>query len=199
MRRAPQKLQYRQRGVALFIAMVALVVLLLASVALIRSTDTALLIAGNIASKRDLTNEGEQAIAAALAQFTTVGAVLATPANRNSNQGGVNYSAVMLPSTPQGIPNVLYDAAAFSSIYTGTVTSAAGSGVSYLYVIDRMCSKSGPPQPRYCMVGLGGGDRSQTDFLPRLETNLSGVVYRITVRVTDPKSTQSFLQTTFSI
>ena len=47
--RTPPKIARRQRGVVLFIALIAMVVLSLAGVALIRSVDTTGSVAGNIA------------------------------------------------------------------------------------------------------------------------------------------------------
>lgn len=190
----------RQRGVVLFIALIALVVLLLASVALVRSTDTAVLLSGNIAVKRDMTNEGEQAIAAAAAEFASGGALFTSTA-RNADTPAANYSSVMLASNAEGIPNIMFDT---NSAY-GTVAAATAptgiNGMSFRFVIDRLCSKTGAPDPRYCATGNGGtyGSRSQTNWLPSPDVSSNAVIYRITVRVTDNKQAQSFLQTTLAI
>ena len=46
----------RQRGVALFAALIALVIIMLAAAALIRSTDITQAISGNLSIKRDITH-----------------------------------------------------------------------------------------------------------------------------------------------
>ena len=48
----------RQRGVIMIITLIALIVLLISGAALIRSFDTSMLLAGNLAFKRDLVNQG---------------------------------------------------------------------------------------------------------------------------------------------
>lgn len=188
----------KQRGVVLFITLIALVVLLLSAVALIRSTDTGLALAGNIAVKRDMTNQAEQAIGAAQNQFT-VGA-LSAPAARNANITSANYSSVMLDTNAEGIPKILLDTASNFNASFGAPALTSNNGVTYRYVIDRMCSQTGAPDPRYCATaGSTLSGRSQTDWLENAKLNTGGIVYRITVRVTDPKQAQSFIQSTIAI
>lgn len=187
----------KQSGVVLFITLIALVILLISSIALIRSTDTALLISGNLAVKRDLTNEAQSAIQAAVAQLNTGG--LATETSRLSDLGSANYSATALSSNAQGVPTILFD---IDAIFTARFSAAAPTsynGVTYRYVIDRMCPLPGAPQS--CVSGTtadsGGNARNPTLNGQKGPGNLPGlVVYRITVRVTDARQTQSFIQTT---
>ena len=89
----------RQRGVVLLFALVALVVMLIAAVALVRSFNTSLFTAGNIAFKRDLLNQGERVVPVVLAQMTS--GVLAAPVARSVNVPGNNYSATMLKTNVQ--------------------------------------------------------------------------------------------------
>jgi len=63
----------KQQGVALFAALIALVIIMLATVTLIRSTDIAQAIAGNLSIKRDITHESELAVQQALKQFSSSG------------------------------------------------------------------------------------------------------------------------------
>ena len=61
----------RQRGVVLLFSLIALVVLLIAAVALMRSFNTSLFMSGNVAFKRDLQNQGERAMDSVLTEFRT--------------------------------------------------------------------------------------------------------------------------------
>ena len=61
----------RQRGVVLFIALIVLVAMALAGIALVRSVDTGILVAGNIAFKQGATNAGDQGLEAARTWLVT--------------------------------------------------------------------------------------------------------------------------------
>ncbi len=194
----------RQRGVVLFITLIALVILLVASVALIRSTDTALLISGNLAVKRDLTNQAETAIQAAVTQLGS--GALATETSRWTNKASANYSAVALDSNAQGVPNILFDTDAnFTSAFSAAALTS-NNGITYRYVIDRMCPSAGDPSTapnsKHCVSGntiadSGGNARNPTqNGGAGLPSARGPVVYRITVRATDARQTQSFIQTT---
>ena len=184
----------KQSGVVLFVAMIALVVLMIAAVALIRSTDPAQMIAGNLAIKRDMTHESEQAVAAAIAQFS---GGLASESTRWNDLGSANYSASALPSNKEGIPTVLTQDA------TTSETAAFNSGVTYRYVIDRMCPTAGNPGVIIgCQSPSPKADAGISDInaganagggLPK---TAPGAVYRISVRLTDSRQNQSFFQTT---
>jgi len=65
-----------QRGVTLLFALIALVVLLLATLALIRSVDTSTLLMGNLGFKQDATVSADQATKVALAWISSHGTVL---------------------------------------------------------------------------------------------------------------------------
>lgn len=188
-----------QRGVALFIALIALVVLMISAIALTRSTDTAQLIAGNLAIKRDMTHESELAIQAAIGAFAA--GALNLEKDRWNSIPGANYSASALPSNNNGIPVALITAPTSSG-----ESAPTANGITYRYLIDRMCPTSGNPTlpASYCMTGLSKADVAVDAFnvlanggagQPRKN---SGVVYRISVRVTDARRNQSFFQTTLT-
>lgn len=186
----------KQKGVVLFVAMIALVVLMIAAVALIRSTDTAQMIAGNLAIKRDLTHESEQAIQAALANFA-VGGTLGSELSRWGNVAAANYSSTVLSTNAYGVPYSLLNV-----VVTGE-TAAYSPGVTYRYVIDRMCPADGAPNLATAHCVTGSPPEVAIDaFNPLYNAEQGtprkndGVVYRISVRLTDARRTQSFFQTT---
>ena len=68
----------RQRGVVLLFCLVILVILLAGGVAVVRSMNSSMFSAGNLAFKRDLLNQGEQAVSQVLRAFAAGGS-LGTP------------------------------------------------------------------------------------------------------------------------
>jgi len=209
----------RQRGVVLLFSLIALVVLLLAAVALVQSFGTSLFMSGNIAFKRDLQNQGERAVDKALTAFRA-GGPLDSPAARANNLASSNYSASVLPGDAEGIPNALQNDSTFTGIGSSAndITPASeptlvNQAVSIRYVIDRMCATAGDETAlgaSQCVLANNpvpaGGSASNllgADRAPLCATCASaapqGVVYRLSVRVTGPRNTQAFFQSTFTI
>ena len=216
----------RQRGVVLLFSLVALVVLLIAAVALMRSFNTSMFMSGNIAFKRDLQNQGERAIEKALTSFRPLGALAGDTARSNNLQTS-NYSAVMLPANAQGVPNALVlkdsDFWANWGVPANDITplnepSLANQGVSVRYIIDRMSSATGSCGtlgPNVCLLAgnkaPAGGSASNLQNATRTlpvpvaagasapKAVITGTaVYRLTVRVIGPRDTQAFFQSTFT-
>lgn len=211
----------RQRGAVLIISLVILVVLLSAGVALVRSVDTTMLQAGNLAFKRDLMNQAERVVPVVIEALST--GALATPAARAGNREASNYSAVVLASTPQGIPRaLLLDDAAFDALPYAAVANdivVAGQGVRIRYVIDRLSIAAGEEsvlgdgyvQQGYASPrGRSGSQlrRSEEASAAAPSAAASGppaagaitaqAVYRVSLRVSGPRDTQAFLQSTLT-
>lgn len=187
-----------QSGMILFFTMIAIVMLLIASVALVRSFDGALSIAGGMAFKRDLVNQGERGIAAGK-KALSIGGTLGTDAARRQNQNGSNYSASVLDSEGHGIPKVLLDEARWSAsgMSMMDITDKANK-ITIRYVIDRLCNGTGPATPTTCTVSTLGSDTGGTAWLNKAG-GTSLPVYRISLRVTGPQNTQTFMQSTFAL
>lgn len=198
-----------QRGAVLIISLIVLVVMLISAAALMRSFDVSLTSAGNLAFKRDLAQQSEQAAETILARFRPSGALVGNTA-REANAPTLNYSATVLASNPQGIPNALL---ANDATFTGTWTGAdidAGQGITLRYMVDRLCTTggTGSETPDNCTVaGAGlqpGGSSSEWQRAERASAGggrgavAQPVVYRLTIRATGPRNTQSFFQSTFS-
>jgi type IV pilus assembly protein PilX len=186
----------QQEGVILFFTLVILVVLLLATTALVRSFDTSLSMAGNIAFKRDLVNQGERAMTKAIAQFKSAGA-LATSSAREANFAGSNYYATRLASDSHGIPTMLIR----DSLFVGTAgdITDTNTNVTIRYVIDRLCDSTGAFSSSTCVSvkltnSQGGSSWNATSKVGQEYQP----VYRISVRVTGPRNTQAYLQATFT-
>jgi hypothetical protein len=201
----------RQQGTVLLITLVILAVLMISGVALVRSFDTSLFQAGNIAFKRDLVNQGERVVPAVSTAFEK--GALATPSARANSMPAGNYSATILPSNAQGVPLALLDDSLFDRVASKENNiSVPEQGVTISYVVDRQCSTAGLD------TSLGEGDcifaeapspPGGSDYMSvRAEDPAAGgggqgatqpqVVYRISIRVDGPRNTQAFLQTTFT-
>jgi len=183
----------RQRGSVLIMALISLLILMLASVALISSTDTSLLTAGNLAFKRDLANQTERAVAQVRTKFVS-GALVSETALYNDHPDQ-NYWAHALSSTSPklpGIPDILIASAKKDDI-TDTAT-----GIRLRYVIDRMCiAGTTVPDKSTCTMGSFVDDKGGSNDSKKVSTNL-GPVYRLTIMALGPRNTQTFTQTTFT-
>ena len=210
--RLPMRPATRQRGVVLLFSLIALVVMLIAAVAMIRSFHTSLFMAGNIGFKRDMRNQSELAASKALAYFRDA-TKLGTSANRANANTQWNYSARILSTDAQGIPDALQDANfATYGIPNNDIQSADGS-VTVRYVIDRLCAGTGDETTlgaASCVLANnptppGGGllNLKSSDKAPLCPTCTSaapqGVIYRLSVRVIGPRKTMSFFQSTFTV
>jgi Tfp pilus assembly protein PilX len=186
----------RQRGVVLIYTLIILLILTVGAVALLRSMNTSLFTAGNLAFRRDLVNQGEQAVAYVTTQFQS--GALSTSAVTVNNVPAQNYSASILATNPQGVPNALLSNTAFAAVGTTTndITGAT-SDVQIRYVIDRLCSVAGTAIGTQCVQAAAaptGVTATGTTQIPPP----SATVYRLSVRVSGARGTQVFLQTTFS-
>ena len=186
-----------QRGVVLIFTLIILLILTIGAVALMRSLNTSLYGAGNLAFRRDLMNQGELAVANVIAEFKT--GDLSTSSSTLNNVPADNYSATMLPSNSQGVPNALLTSGVLSAA-VGTLPDLTGatSDVAIRYVIDRLCSATGTPTGALCVQSTaaptGGTAGNSAVVKPPTAT-----VYRLTVRVSGGRAgTQVFLQTTFT-
>lgn len=183
----------QQSGFIMVITLVCLVLMLIAAVALTRSSTNTLLQAGNFAFKRDLLNQAERGLAKAVYELNS-GALLASEVNRRTNQLTANYSATQLESNAQGIPKVLIN----NSTYTSSGMSLADftdstAGITIRTVIDRQCSSSGAFSTTNC-VSIAEDLPASGGATPKRPKADARPTYRITVRITGPRNTQAFQQ-----
>jgi Tfp pilus assembly protein PilX len=187
----------KQGGVVLFMAIIALVILMLAAVALVRSVDTSTIIARNLAMKQSATISGDRGLWNGAAQISATQAGVpasidpsvstAHPFNVNSPATGY-YSTVgtidLLASTPwAGLPSV---------------TDSSGNSVQY--IVERLCNPGTILQnPSDCLY------YAKPDYLPKIQpatnigvpTKKSTPLFRITAKVTGAKNTLSYIQSIY--
>lgn len=188
-----------QRGVVLIIALIVLAAMTLAGVALVRSVDTANLVAGNIAFKQGTLQEGNAGMEAAIQRFNLGGLMSTTEETPWNNLPAQNYSAVVLLANEKGIPTVLVNATTdfdTNPNYQIKKTKDALTQNFTRFVVERLCQDPGEPLADTCRfdpTGRAGAiDQRQSGL-----TNYAPM-YRITVRVDGPSNTVSYTQAIIS-
>lgn len=182
-----------QSGVVLMVALIVLIAMTLAGLALVRSMDTANLIAGNLAFQQAAVHSGDAGTETAVAWLeannagTTLHASnlpLGYSASRQDPTAGQSWDAFwMAVLVPAGqVVTLLPD--------------AAGNTVSY--TIQRLCNSAGDPASTGvdCAVSQTAGSSagsSKGAGVIALQYN-SQVYYRITSRIVGPRNTVSFIQ-----
>ncbi|MDH2919235.1 MAG: hypothetical protein PXX73_08585 [Sideroxydans sp.] len=188
----------QQQGSTLLISLIALVSMMLAGIALMRSVDTANVVAGNFAFKEASLQAADIAMEAA---FTALPGLAATGNVPVANQ----YYAVMQPVDIKGSPTSV----TWSAV---PVINTSIAGYSVQYVIERMCAGSvtdpinGPApgniaeQTKYCTTLANAGSEGGSRATGHVTFRGNGVVYyRVTVRSTGPHNAVSMVQGTISL
>jgi Tfp pilus assembly protein PilX len=204
-----------QRGVSLIVVLISLLIMSFAAIALLRSTDTATLIAGNLTFKKTALASGDAGTEAAI---TWLGASLTgTTLHLDIVASGYySRSAEACDLTGQRTPNDASDdvnwagggANANCPMVATTVTPpGVAPGYTISYVINRICNAPGDPgsvvaadgiTPMICSRQTTADSSNSTraggsyGSLP-----LSGApqtFYRITTRVTGPRNTVRYVQ-----
>lgn len=197
----------RQRGVVLLFALIALAIMMIASVALVRSFNSTLYTAGNIAFKRDMQNQAQRGLSKGMQEFLASGQLFEESA-RSGVKPQYNYSAKTLNTTAEGVPeDLLLKKEDFDEKWKAGTIALTDQGIEIRHVVDRLCDREGLDSElgaARCQLAastdrggsgshLGGDDGSG---------GLSGalpVIYRISVRVDGPRGSQSFYQSTFTM
>lgn len=139
----PRGHAFRQRGVVLFFALIALVVMSLAAVALIRSVDTSTMIAGNLAFKQSATASGDSGVERAIAALAGDQLAMVTAGNNvlNNNTNIFNTDSPSTGYYSSYDPSViLTGSTVWDAIDQSQVPEIVDqSGNRIRYVIQRMC------------------------------------------------------------
>ena len=197
-----------ERGVVLFVALLVMVALSLAGIALIRSSDTATIVAGNLSFTQAAANAVDRSMEQAIeALFDPVANLtLANPviANKRVDLLAQNYYACVqgvgggcIPANspiPE-IPTVLATRTNFAGAgLNATLIPDDGAGNKSYYVIERMCANSGEPVGTNCnLSSLSLGADAGTQHYEGL-VRPGGAFFRVTVRVEGPRNTVAYAQ-----
>ena len=195
----------RQQGVVLIIALIMLVAMTLGGLAMMRSVHTTTAIAGNLAFQQAATNSADTGVEAAVAWL------------ENNNGTGVLYNDIPAngyaatkttaddPSSNQDWTDLWTSVWVPRGVVTVAQTSAStvdAAGNTVQYAIQRLCNATGNPTGSAgCAVSpveatQTGNSKSGGNAKLTVSTQ---VYYRITVRVSGPRNTVSFIQSTVAL
>jgi Tfp pilus assembly protein PilX len=191
----------RQRGVTLFVALVVLVAMSLAGIALMRSVDTNILIAGNLAFRQAATAAADRGVEAARDYLTanTSGSTLW------NDQAAAGYYATWQSTIDLiGTDPTKTD---FNWNTDGQLVIASDAGSNEIrFVIHRICELAGDPNTTAanCVKtttaastgsgGSAGGTKGAVTYGSQALPGVEVIYYRVTVRVLGPRNTRSFVQ-----
>ena len=188
----------RQRGVVLFVALIALVALTLAGLAIMRSVDTGGLISGNMAFHQAALHRADIGVEAA---FIGLPAILATSKDANvANQ----YFAVRQPVDGSGVPTTASWATVPCRANTNAVVDCSMQEYQIRYIVERMCdvqttgSTAVTNIQNYCYADVGNGKGGTQGSFGAIFTGADAVYYRVTVQVSGPHNATAYVQTLVS-
>jgi type IV pilus assembly protein PilX len=180
----------KQRGSTLIFVIIALAVLLVSAAAVLRSSNVATAVATNVEFRTAATQAAEVAINTAI---TT----MAPPAVVNPDTGAGfpagSYFSTMQPTDPAtGLPQINWSTA---QVPATQLTTASGTNYQLQWVVDRLCTVSPVTDSNsQCQTAQGAQQGNcQTAGCVQFPTP-PRVFYRITVLVSGPKSSRSFVQ-----
>ena len=185
----------RQRGVVLLVALIVLVALTLAGVALVRSVDTANLVAGNMSFHQSAIQAGERSTELAISNWLQPNNAMGNTTLHNDAAGYVAAGTAQSPAAGQS-----WDAYWAALVAGGLTPQAAGgtdaAGNTVQYVIHRLCAATGAPHLANCARSPAGtnsgGSQSAGGVAPITNPQ---VYYRVTTRIQGPRRTVAYIQT----
>ena len=180
----------RESGIVLILVLIGIVAMALAGIALVRATQTTNMIAGNFAFKQAALAATDSAIELAYGQLDTL--VVTTPDAAypaGCTAGACVYYPTRQATDTNGIPTAVGD-------WSAVPASVVNTSYSAQYVIDRLCSGGLPVTDitANCYAGQGnvaGGSKKVGDVS---FASSPKVFYRVSVRVSGPRNTKSFVQ-----
>jgi type IV pilus assembly protein PilX len=191
MNRSHHKLKHgNQRGAVLIVALIALIAMTLAGLAVMRTVDTGVLLAGNIAFRKNAVNSAGSGIQSAEVWLVNKSAA-DLEASSAANGYYASWDTTFNPKT--------FD---WSSDSTSKAVSSSAdeTGNTIRYVIHRLCDAVGAASSVHCVRPKSSSPGTPNDAFDYSTggglTGSSQVYFRITARVTGPKGSVSFVQAT---
>ncbi len=200
--RVPMPAQSPQKGLALVIALIVLVAMSLAGIALVRSVDTGVLIAGNLAFRQGATTAGDAGVEAARAWLLGNGTLLST---NSADDGYYATSQDALDLTGNRTPDNTGDDvrwAGATGMSDPKCLSADTAGNTVCYIIHRLCNGEGALDAATCSTqqteqggsSIGISRQMATYQQPSWKQVATLAYYRVTVRIAGPRNNVSFIQ-----
>lgn len=188
-----------QRGVVLLVALIILVALTLAGIAVMRSVDTANVVAGNLSFHQSAIHSGERSTELAVTNFLLPNNVLGNTTLHNSNAAAGYIANGLTLASPAATGVASWDAFWNAQLAAGRVPvtiAADAAGNTVQYFVHRLCQNAGAPYLANCTkapASLNVGGSQSAGGVPPLANNQ--VYYRITTRIAGPRRTVAYIQT----
>jgi type IV pilus assembly protein PilX len=183
-----------QQGVVLMMALIVLVAMTLAGIALMRSVDTATVIAGNLAFQQAATNSGDIGTETAVAwlEANNTGTYL------HNNVYAQGYAAQRQDPTLGQSWDSFWTTVLVPTGQVVTLAQDTTTGNTVSYTIQRLCNSQGDPVSIGvdCAVPQTAGSSSGSSKGAGVVALLynSAIYYRITSRVAGPRRSVSYVQ-----
>jgi type IV pilus assembly protein PilX len=188
-----------QQGMVLLVALVVLVAIMIAGIAMMRSVDTATLVAGNLAFEQAATNAADKGIEQAIAMLQTKSASNTLDSNDPTN----GYQATLQAQTTQATsdnpgPGVTWQAFWDQKLASWAYDAGTDQfGNHIFFVVHRECANAMPPGAGGQCVSSPAVTTATGNSQEAGEIELQAakqIYYRITVRVSGPRRTESYVQ-----
>ncbi len=196
-RARPYRAIHMQRGAVIFVALIALVTLMIAAVALTRSVDTATVAANNLALRQATVSSGDGGLEAAADWMREI---------ERNNAGNDPFTNVDHPFNKTSAVNGYFSYVRQGEAYlTAPATWADGvsrdvgtdpSGNRVRYIIERLCrTENQLLSETDCLFGdaVKEGESLQAGE-PQPFKSGKNPLNRVTVQITGPKNTVSYVQ-----
>lgn len=205
----------QQRGISLIVVLIGLVIITFAAIALLRSTDTSTLVAGNLTFKKAALASGDAGTEVAIAWLdgnsagTTLHTDVAASGYYATASTACDLTGSRTPDDPaDDVDWTGSDPGGNCQMAAPEIAAPEGvtPGYTVRYVINRMCNAAGDPG---LALAPGGGamvcsradattDAASTQVGPtytrRPFSGGSQTYYRITTRITGPRNTVRYVQ-----
>jgi Tfp pilus assembly protein PilX len=196
--------RHRERGATLLIALIVLVALTMAGIAMMRSVDTATIVAGNIGFRQSTVNAADQGVQAAYAYISPIMATLSTNGGNDPANGYTGFVPLgeapdwYLNASNPGWTNAVScngstKTATACNTFAPNGSSVELAGNNITYVIHRLCDSTGTNcgQTQSGAATASGVDQSAPNFFVPPPSQH----FRVTVRATGPRNSVTYVQT----
>jgi Tfp pilus assembly protein PilX len=209
-------MKQQQRGISLIVVLIGLVIITFAAVALLRSTDTSTLVAGNLAFKKAALASGDAGTEAAIV-WLDANSAGATLHDDRVADGYYATSSTACDLTGSRTPDDPDDDVDWTGVDPGAdcqmealevnpAPAGVAPGYSVSYVINRMCNAVGDPASALAPSGVAmicsSADSTDSSSSTQVGPSYSrrpfsggtNTYYRVTTRITGPRQTVRYVQ-----
>jgi hypothetical protein len=182
-----------QRGLTLFLALIVLVAMMLSGIALFRTADSGVFVAGNIALQKSATRQGDFGTERGIERINRIpGTCEGLP---DAEGGYVEDGLAHMPSSSQTWADWW---ATYAQIRAVAMPQDSNTGNTVSYLILRLCEGTGKPFSGSRCSGPPNPRRASNQSSNESEVQPAILHFLITSRIQGPNNTLSYVQTLVS-